>query len=148
MARYKLNGGVMNVVRAVEQIQSKFGEKGSPTDIPLLIGGGSFKAILKDDGIEVSNLAGQPFLPWAVFQEAVCVAIRNGGSALRGDAMQAKLGEPGLPEDSVEGHVAQVVYGKRIGDSVFRRITPISCILIWAGICDPEPRKLVLRDFA
>jgi hypothetical protein len=43
----------------------------------------------------------------------------------------AKLGESNLPIDSIEGHIANVIYGKKLGDSVFRRITPISCILIW-----------------
>ena len=70
--------------------------------------------------------------------------IRNNGTAMRGDAMNAKLGDEGLPLDSVEGHIAHVVYGKKIGDSVFRRITPIACILVWSGICESKPMKLVL----
>ena len=68
-----------------------------------------------------------------------------GGAARRGDAMNARLGAAGLPLDSVEGRVAQVVYGKQTGETVFRRITPIACILIWAGICDPEPGQVVPR---
>jgi hypothetical protein len=68
-----------------------------------------------------------------------------GGAARRGDAMNARLGEAGLPLDSVEARVAQVVYGKQPGETVFRRITPIACILIWAQICDPQPGQLVSR---
>ena len=135
----------MNVISAIEIIKNKFSQTGSPTKIPLLKGE-DFLATLKDDGILVDNLGNQPLLPCVVFQEAVCVLIRNGGSALRGDAMQSKLGEAGLPLDSIEGHIAHVVYGKKGGDTVFRRITPISCILIWAGICVSRPHKLTLAD--
>ena len=135
----------MNVISAIEIIKNKFSQTGSPTKIPLLKGE-VFLATLKDDGILVDNLGSQPLLPWVVFQEAICVLIRNGGSALRGDAMQSKLGEAELPLDSIEGHIAHVVYGKKGGDTVFRRITPISCILIWAGVCVSRPRKLILAD--
>jgi hypothetical protein len=137
----------MDVIHAVEAIKRKFTETGSPTKIPLLKGG-SFTAELTDEGVIVDNLGNQPLLPWAAFQEAICVLIRNGGRAKRGVAMESKLGEPGLPMDSVEGHIALVVYGKRLGDTVFRRITPIACILIWAGICEAAPNELVLRGFA
>jgi hypothetical protein len=137
----------MDVIHAVEAIKRKFTETGSPIKIPLLRGG-SFTAKLTDEGVIVDNLGAQPFLPWAAFQEAICVLIRNGGRAKRGVAMESKLGEPGLPMDSVEGHIALVVYGKRLGDTVFRRITPIACILIWAGICEAAPNELVLRGFA
>jgi hypothetical protein len=137
----------MNVIQAVEDIKLKFVEAGSPAEIPLLKGGGSFVAELTEGGIRVSNLRNEPFLPWVVFQEAVCVLIRNNGRAMRGDAMNWRLGDERLPPDSVEGHIAHVVYGKRPGDAVFRRITPVACILIWAGICDAAPGELVLRHF-
>ena len=46
---------------------------------------GSFgRAELVEGGISVDNLGTQPFLPWAVFQEAICVLIRSGGRARRG----------------------------------------------------------------
>lgn len=73
--------------------------------------------------------------------------IRNRGKAKRGRAMRSRLGDPDLALDSVEGHVAHVVYGKRVGEVVFRRITPIACILIWAGICEAKPNELSLLDF-
>ncbi len=134
----------MNVLRVVETIKRKFAETGHPVQIPLLKGG-SFEATLTEKGIQVDNLGTQPLLPWVVFQEAVCVLIRNGGRAERGDAMKAKLGEEGLSLDSIEGHIARVVYGKRPGDAVFRRVTPVACVLIWAGICEAAPHELVLR---
>lgn len=69
------------------------------------------------------------------FWQAVHVIIKNGGSAPRGDAKGAKLGEKGLPLNSVEGSVANVIYGKHCGDSVFQRISPIAHILIGSGVC-------------
>jgi hypothetical protein len=59
--------------------------------------------------------------------------------------MNSRLGDEGLPLDSIEGHIAHVVYGKQIGDSVFRRISPIAAILVWAGICEDEPGELIIR---
>lgn len=135
----------MNILEGVKSIQKRFAETGSPTQIPKLRKG-SFKAEMKADGIWVDNLDTAPHLPWVVFQEAICVLLRNGGRARRGDAMTSKLGDDGLSLDSIEGHIAYVVYGKRPGQSVFRRITPVACILIWAGICRAEPGELVLCD--
>ena len=134
----------MDTRTAVDAIKHKFAQAGSPAQVPLLRGSRTFTAEMIDEGVRVDNLGAQPFLPWAAFQEAVCVLIRNGGRAKRGDAMNSRLGEPSLPLDSVEGHVALVVYGKRPGDTVFRRITPIACILIWAGVCRSAPGELLL----
>jgi hypothetical protein len=137
----------MDVIQVVNVLKLKFNRLGHPVQIPLLKGD-HFVAEMTDDGIKVDNLGTQPHLPWAVFQETICVLIQNNGRAERGDAMGSKLGDAGLPLDSVEGHIAQVVYGKRRGDTVFRRITPIACILVWAGICDTAPHELILRDFS
>jgi len=141
----------MDVISTVEAIKRKFAESGNPAKVPLLKGKKgktAFSATLGDNGIWVDNLGNQPFLPWAAFQEAVCILIRKGGRAKRGKARSAKLGDPDLPMDSVEGHVAHVVYAKRTGDSIFQRITPIACILIWAGACEAAPNEIVLRGFA
>lgn len=134
----------MNVIQTVEIIKHRFAEIGHKATIPLLKGG-HFKAELTQEGVSVDNLGNQPHLPWAAFQEAVCVLIRNDGRAERGDAMRSKLGDEGLSLDSIEGHIARAVYGKRPGETVFRRITPIACILIWAGICEAGPHELILR---
>jgi hypothetical protein len=124
-------------------IRRRFAESRRTARIPLLKGG-HFTAEITEDGIRVDNLGIQPLLPWAVFQEAMCVLMRNGGRADRGDAMGSKLGDEGLTVDSIEGHIALVIYNKRPGDTVFRRITPIACILVWAGICRTEPHQLVM----
>ena len=135
----------MNVITAIEKIKDNFVGQGIKARIPL-IKGGFFTAQIANDGVEVNNLGNQPFLPWVVFQEAVCVLLRNNGIAERGNAMNSRLGDPELSFNSVEGHIAHVVYGKNSGNSVFRRITPFSCILIWSGVCKAEPGKLLLID--
>ncbi len=135
----------MNVIKAVEMIKRKFAEVGSPARIPNRIGE-TFEATLVEGGVNVDNLGDTSFLPWAVFQEAVCILIQKGGVAKRGDAMGARLGDPGLPLDSIEGHIAYVVYGHPVGRAVFRRIVPVDGILVWAGICETAPNELRLRD--
>lgn len=130
----------MNVV---DTIKRRFEQVGPSAQVPLLRGG-AFTADITVDGIMVDNLGTKPLLPWVVFDEAVALLRRSGGHADRGDAMKYRLGDGGLSEHSLEGHIAAVVYGKRPGDTVFRRITPVACILIWAGICRAGPGELVL----
>ncbi len=107
-------------------------------DIPLQRknrhGKSTFSAKLSSEGIEVDNLGGSPLLKWAVFEETVELLESLGGSARKGNAYE-KLGDDDLTIDTIEGHLAKVVYGVKEGDAVFRRITPISGILVWAGIC-------------
>ena len=133
----------MDTIKAIEHIKNKFAMINGPVSIPNLKGG-TFTAIIVEQGVAVDNLGNQPFIHWSAFQEAICVLLRSGGRAPRGDAMNSRLGDPNLQLDSIEGHIAHVVYGKQVGESVFRRITPISCILIWAGLCKAEPHELVL----
>jgi hypothetical protein len=57
---------------------------------------------------------------------------RKGNARAKG----SRLGDTGLETDTVEGYVAQVVYGTKLGSSVLQRITPIARILEWAGICE------------
>lgn len=135
----------MNSLRCVEIIKNKFSENTPEINIPLLRGGRKFKASMTTDGVMVDNLGSLPLRPWCVFQEAIGTLIRNGGRAKRGNAIDAKLGDSKLSLDSVEGHIAHVVYGKKIGNTVFRRITPVACVLIWSGICKAEPGNLVLN---
>lgn len=127
-------------------IKKKFETEGNPAKIPLLSGHKSFEAKFLEKGIFVSNLGSSPFLPWQVFVETVRFLQEKGGRAERGNAINHKLGESGLPIDSVEGNIALKVYGKQIGESVLRRITPVACILIWAGICQHEPNFLVIKE--
>ena len=133
----------MDGILAVEVIKQKFERVDHKIIIPLQKGR-AFKASMTLEGIIVDNLGNQPLLPWVIFEEVINLLVRKGGRAEKGNAMDSKLGEEGLPLDSIEGHIAQAVYGKKLGDSVFRRISPISAILVWAGLCDTNPGELVL----
>ena len=97
-------------------IESKLRAGGGHTSIPLLKDG-AFTATLAHDGVIVDKLSNQPLLPWLAFEEAVRCMQRNGGRASRGDAMQSRLGDHGLLIDTIEGHVAHVVYGKQSGQN-------------------------------
>lgn len=114
----------------INLLRQKLEKADNRANIKLLKGGRSFKATISDSGILVDNLAKEPLLPWVVFIETVNLLKQKGGIAVKGNAMNYRLGEGDLPIDSIEGHVASVVYNKKIGDSVFRRITPIACILV------------------
>ena len=135
---------VVRITQVVDTIKRRFEEVGPSVRVPLLNGGRFFTAEITEEGIWVSNLGTEPLLPWAVFEEAVSLLIRSGGHADRGDAMKCRLGDDGLSLDSVEGNIAAVIYGKKQGDTVFRRITPVACLLIWAGMCGHSPGELVL----
>ncbi len=133
----------MNGKLAVEVIKQKFERTGHQVIIPLQKGH-SFKAVMTDEGIMVDNLGNQPLLPWIVFEDVIDLLVRVGGRAENGNAMTCKLGDEGLPLDSIEGHVAHEIYGKEVGVSITRRISPISAVLVWAKLCDAAPGELIL----
>jgi hypothetical protein len=136
---------MMDGKSAVEIIKDKFRRTGSPVKIPLQINR-SFTASMINGGVEVDNLSNLGFLPWEVFEETVNFLVVSGGKAERGDAMKSRLGEEGLPLDSVEGHIALKVYGKKVGESVFRRISPVAAILTWVEVCESTAGELILRQ--
>ncbi len=134
-----------------EAIQNKlapFGDEGA--EIPKQRGG-TFRATLTDQGVMVSNLGNQPFLPIEVFNAVEELLNRSPNrQAVRGMVMKNKvsirLGDPELPLDSVEGCIAKNVYEKITGESVFRRITPVACLLVWAGVCRNANGVLILNE--
>ncbi|MBB6714795.1 hypothetical protein [Clostridium gasigenes] len=118
-----------------EIIINKFNGYGNDIDIPLMNGGKTFKAMAIENGIVVSNLDKQPLLQWDVFYGTIeLLSGKIDKKASKGDAMGCRLGDDGLLFDSVEGYIAEKVYGKAIGDSVFRRITPIAAVLSYCNI--------------
>lgn len=130
-------------------IEGKFNKeagKDNSVSIPLKKGEGRIIVKLCGDGVLVSNLGHQPLLPWDIFEETVKLVKKSGGKAIKGDAMNGKLGDSKLPIDSIEGYIAYKFYEKKLGDTVFRRITPIGCILEWAGVCDNERGELILKN--
>ena len=122
----------------------KLSRLGNQAQIPLKREG-TFSARLVRDGIEVSNLGTQGFLPWSVFEETISFLEQQGGRAMKGDAMGSRLGEKGLALNTIEGHIAATIYGKQPGQYVLRRITPIAGILDWAELCEDKPGYLLLR---
>lgn len=71
---------------------------------------------------------------------------RNAGRALIGDSSSARLGDPALPLNSIEGHIAHVIYGRGLGDSILARAVPVGVIWVWAGVCRKEGDFVVLLD--
>ncbi len=133
----------MTEEEVIKTIINKF-SNANKAKIPLLRGNRYFLAELIESGIKVDNLGKEPFLPWGVFIETVKLLEKLGGTAKKGNAMNYKLGEKELDENTIEGCIASKIYSKKNGDTVFRRITPIANILIWAGICKNLPGKLEL----
>lgn len=129
---------------AIKLIKLKFYEIENMVLIPLLQGG-FFSARWTKDGIMVDNLGFYPLLPWSVFEEVIDLLNRNNGRAEKGDVTGLMLGADGLSLETIEGHIAHVIYGKKIGDVILRRMSPISAILVWAGVCDATPDELILR---
>jgi len=129
---------------AERAIRLQFGKHGRRVDIPLMTAK-TFKAVPVVGGIEVDNLGKNSFLSWLVFEEVLLLLKRERGVAFRGNAMGFRLGEPGLPLNSVEGHIAATIFGKVPGDTVFRRISPVAAIMVWAGLCKPGRGTLSLR---
>lgn len=120
----------------ITKIKRSFDIKGSPSKIPLMNGRKNFTARLEEDGIYVDNLGNQPFLPWEAFSEAINCLKENGGQVKKGNATDSRLGDFNLDLNTMEGYIASKVYGYKIGDNVFKRITPIASILAWAEICE------------
>ena len=120
----------------ITKIKRNFDIKGNPARIPLMNGKKFFTARLEEEGIYVDNLGNQPFLPWNVFSEAINCLKENYGQVKKGNALDSRLGDSNLDLNTMEGYISSKVYGCKIGDSVFRRITPIASILAWAEICE------------
>jgi len=137
----------MNSRYCVEHLKNKFSSQGKKVSIENLRGD-VFSAEICDEGILVDNLGPNPLLPWKVFEEAINAMLALGGTAPKGNAMNSKYGDRDLSFDSVEGRIANIVYGKKEGDTVFRRITPIASILIWAGLCENLPSALRIKSIA
>lgn len=93
-------------------------------------------------GVEVDNLRNAKFMPFDVFTAVISLLnLSPGHFATNGETRNSKLGSDGLPFNSIEGHVARIVYEKKEGISILRRITPIAGILVWAEICERIPQK-------
>lgn len=115
-------------------IEKKFNQaQKSVCDVPTQRSG-FFKATLTEAGVMVSCLVkGWYPLEWKYF-DAVEKLLKEHKSAKRGDAMKGRLGDELLPMDSVEGCMAYC-NNSVSGQTVFRRISPVANLLVWAGVC-------------
>ena len=87
-------------------------------------------------GVSVTNLGNYPFISIDVFVAVISLLkLSPNNEAVNGNVMKYKLGDGDLSTNSVEGHIGSLIYGKSLGDTIFRRITPIAKILEWAGVC-------------
>lgn len=88
-------------------------------------------------GVNVTNLGAEAFLPMDVFVATLSLLyLSDDHQAAKGAAMRAPLGQPGMELDTIEGHVAHLVFGTPQGNYALQRITPISRILEWTGVCE------------
>lgn len=83
----------------------------------------------ENQAVWTSSLGAEPYLPTEVFV-VVSELLSANGSAPLGDAMKGRLGDPELPLESVEGAVAQQVFGMKQGDRVFRRVGAIAALMV------------------
>ena len=88
------------------------------------------------NGIYASNLPKSRMLSWKAFDKAIELLEKKGGAAPKGLAMKARLGEPELTLDTVEGYVAHYAFGVKKGESTIRTISALAAILEWAGMCE------------
>lgn len=113
-------------------------------------GGGNFRAtpVICGEmltGVNVDNLGNDPFLPMDVFVATLSLLyLSTNHQAAKGTARGARIGQPGMELDTIEGHVAHLVFGTPVGNYAFQRITPVSRILEWAGVCEIGPGYLRL----
>ena len=93
---------------------------------------------LTNDGVKNS---GYPDLlcEWKIFDAILAKAVALGGKMYRGDSAAqsgAKIGTPGLEEDTIDGFISLNFHDKHIGDTTLRRSTYYAAIMDWAGICE------------
>jgi hypothetical protein len=62
-----------------------------------------------------------------------------------GKAQGNRMGDEGLSSNTIEYIVAKVIYKKNDGDTIDRRISVISNILIAANLCESRPSSLKLK---
>ena len=76
---------------------------------------------------------------WKAFDAILEKACQLGGKMYRGDSAAqsgAKIGDPGLEENTIDGFISMNFYDKKKGDSTIRRSTYYAAIMAWAGICE------------
>lgn len=87
------------------------------------------------NGLHADNLPQKQVLTWNAFEAAMELLEKSQGRAPKGNAMKSPLGQGALTLNTVEGYVAARAYGLKQGSFVPRKISALSAILSWAGLC-------------
>lgn len=121
---------------ATKKIKEKLNKMKGQAELPLS-NNKTFTICYEEfgNGIHASNLPKGNVLTWSAFTCAIELLQKSNGKAAKGNAMKSKLGEEFLTLDTVEGYVAHKAYGVAPGESVLRRISALSSILEWCGLC-------------
>lgn len=122
--------------KAVQSIKKKLNIQNGSAQIALPRGN-TFLLYYDEfgNGLMATNLPKNRILTWNAIDYTIELLQSHNGRAVKGNAMKARLGEPLLPLDSVEGYVAFHAYQAKPGESVLRMISTISAVLEWAGLC-------------
>lgn len=98
--------------------------------------------------VEKSTLPGDTIIPIEAFYIVIASLHNTPGHILkRGNAQKQniRIGDDGLEETTLEAIVAMNVFGKSIGETVFRRMPVISNILAHYKICEKIREKSQLK---
>ncbi len=134
-----------NSSKASEIIKSKLKESGGKADITSF-SGKTYKIWAGADGESFCCDMLPPIFTFDVFDVVVDFLKANGGSAKKGSARLAKLGEPGCDRTTIAGAIGYGFFGKKDGDSVFDPGFVIVAVLEWAGIAHNLRGYIQLAD--
>ena len=98
--------------------------------------------------VEKNTLPGDSIIPITAFYEVITSLYNAPDNVLnRGNAQlrDIAIGDEGLEETTLEAIVAKNVFGKKRGESVFRRMPIISNILVHYRICEKIRKNSQLR---
>lgn len=95
--------------------------------------------------VELRAMPVDTFFPIAIFEYVLELLSKAAHFTLEnGNAIDFKMGESGLHEKTIEYAVAKKFYKKKDGQSIERRISVISNILIASKLCESIPSSLRL----
>ena len=122
-----------NSGKASDIVKAKLKEFGGTANV-LSLNGKTYKIWAGVDGESFCCDALPPIYTFEVFDVVVDFLKANGGSARKGSARNAKLGEPDCDHTTVAGAIGYGFFGKKDGDSIFDPGFVIAAVLEWAGI--------------
>lgn len=122
-----------NSGKASDIVKAKLKEFGGTANV-LSLNGKTYKIWAGVDGESFCCDALPPIYTFEVFDVVVDFLKANGGSAIKGSARIAKLGEPDCDRTTVAGAIGYGFFGKKDGESIFDPGFVIAAVLEWAGI--------------